>query len=139
MGFLDRMRASMGRIHLIYLGGHPELPRSRSVEIERRGDNINLYVPSKDEPIASIPVSAIKSVKLERASGRSVGKAAVGAIAGGTILGPAGLIAGAAIGGRKKKEGVIVVTIQHGSLELEVLFGGPTADRNYPKFVQLLK
>jgi len=139
MGFLDRMKASMQRVHLTYLGGHPDLPRRQSVGIERQGDNINLYVSYKDEPIANIPLSTVKSVKLERASSRSLGKAAGGAIIGGALAGPVGLIAGGALGGHKKKDSVIVVTVQYGSAELEVLFGGENAERNYPKFVQLLK
>ena len=137
MGFLDRMKASMRRVHLIYLGGHPDLPKKRAVEIEREGDNINLY--DRDNPIATIPVSSIKFVKLERASGRSLGKAAGGAIVGGALLGPAGALAGGALGGRKKKESVIVVTMLYGSAELEVFFGGENAERTYPRFVQLLK
>ena len=139
MGFLDRMKASMKRIHLKYLGGHPDLPRSQDVEIERQGDNINLYSSSKDDSIASIPLSAIKSINLERASSRSLGKGAAGAIVGGALAGPVGLIAGGAFGGRKKKESVIVVTMRYGSAELQVLFGGQNTERIYPRFVQLLK
>ena len=139
MGVLDRMKASMSRVHLTYLGGYPELSRQQIVGIERQGENLNLYSRHKDEPIASIPVSAIKSVQLERAGSRSLGKGAAGAIAGGILLGPAGAIAGGAVGGRKKKDSVIVVTMDVGSAELQVLFGGENAERNYPKFAQLLR
>ncbi len=139
MGFLDRMKASVKRIHLTYLGGCPDIPKRQSVEVERQGDNLDIYVSHKDDPIASIPVSAIKSVKLERASSRSLGKAAGGAVVGGALAGPAGALLVGALGGRKKKESVIVATIQYGSAELEVLFGGANVERNYPRFVQLLK
>lgn len=139
MGFLDRMKASMKRIHLTYLGGHPDLPRRQPVEIERQGDHLDLYVSHKDEPIASILLSDIKSVKLERASSRSVGKAAGGAVVGGALAGPAGAIIGGALGGHKKKENVIIITVPHGPAELEILFGGENVDRNYLRLVQLLK
>lgn len=138
MGFFDRMKASMGRIHLTYLGGYPELPKQQRVEIERMGDDVKLYISYKDEPLASIPVSTIKSVKLERGSSRSLGKGAAGAIVGGVVAGPIGLLAGGALGARKKKESVIVVTVNFGSAELEVLFGGEYAEKSYPKFAQLL-
>lgn len=63
-------------------------------------------------------------------SGRSAGKAAIGAIAGTLLAGPLGLIAGAALGGGKKH----IVAIQHtdiqaslvlelSSSELQVLVG----------------
>jgi hypothetical protein len=139
MGLLDRMKASMQRVHLTYLGGHPDLPKSQRIQVEREGDNIVFYVSHKDAPVASIPLNAMKSVRLERAGSRSAGKAAAGAIAGGYLAGPAGLIAGAALGGRKKKESVIIVTIQQGPVELDILLGGENAERNYPKFTQLLK
>lgn len=139
MGFLDRAKAFMKRIHLIYLGGHPDLAKRQRIEIERQGDRLDLYVSNKDERVASIPLSDIKSVKLERASSRSLGKAAVDAVVGGALAGPAGAIIGGALGGRKKKENVIVMTVQHGTAELEVLFSGENVDRNYPRFVQLLK
>lgn len=139
MGILDRMKRSMKQIHLTYLGGHPDLSGPRLVGIERQGDQINLYSRNKDKPVASIPLSAVKSVKLERASSRSLGKAAAGAIAGGVLLGPVGAIAGGALGGHKRKESVIIVTVQQGPIELEILFGGKNAEQHYPKFVQLFK
>jgi hypothetical protein len=139
MGFLDRMKASITRVHFTYLGGHPDISKQQVVGIEREGDNVNLYSPQKDDPIATIPLATIKSVKLERSGSRSLGKAAGGAIVGGALLGPVGAIAGGALGGRKKKESLIVLTVQQGPMELEVLLGGENTERNYPRFTQLLK
>lgn len=139
MGFLDRIKASMTQVHFTYLGGHPDISKRQIVGIEREGDNLNLYSPNKDDPIATIPLSTIKSAKLERSGSRSLGKAAGGAIVGGALLGPAGLLAGGALGGRKKKESVIILTVQHGPTELEVLLGGENTERKYPRFTQLLK
>ena len=151
MGILDNMKRSMERskkqICLPYLGGHPDLPKSCPVLIEREEDHISLSsvsVFSHAKPLAHIPLSDIRSVKLERASARSLGKAAGGAVVGGLLLGPAGALAGGALGGRRKDESIIVITIQYGSAELEILFGtgsegGENVERAYPKFAQLLK
>lgn len=139
MGFLDRVKASMTRVNFTYLGGHPDISKRQVVGIDREGDNLNLYSLNKDDPIATIPLSTIKSVKLERSGSRSLGKSAGGAIVGGALLGPVGLLAGGALGGRKKKESVVIITVQHGPTELEVLLGGDNTERKYPRFTQLLK
>jgi hypothetical protein len=139
MGFLDRAKASMTQVHFEYLGGHPDITRQQQIRVGREGENINLYALNKDEPIAMIPISSIKNIKLEKSGSRSLGKAAGGAIIGGALLGPVGLIAGGALGGRKKNESVVILVIQYGVTELEVLLGGEYAERHYPRIVQLLK
>ena len=140
MGILDKLKEQMSQVKLTYLGGHPDLARSTIVYVGREGGNLNLYKMGK--LLVSIPISSIKGARLERASSRSAGKTALGAVAGGVIAGPLGMIAGGALGARKKKESTIVLTIQHGPAEVEVLFGGVGRDdveKKYPRFVNLLK
>lgn len=61
------------------------------------------------------------STTLERVdAGRSAGKAAVGAIAGTLLAGPLGLIAGAALGGRKTYVVLARSTISGSTLLVEV-------------------
>lgn len=61
------------------------------------------------------------SSRLERVdAGRSAGKAAVGAIAGTLLAGPLGLIAGAALGGRKTYVVLATSTISGSTLLVEV-------------------
>jgi hypothetical protein len=50
----------------------------------------------------------------QEAASRSAGKAAAGAIIGGVLTGGLGLLAGAAIGGRKKDASTAVVTFEDG-------------------------
>lgn len=143
MKFLDTLKNNLEnqkyRIQLTYLGGHPDISSRMLIHIERKDDHINLCRGHKI--LTEIPLSAIKSIRLERASSRSTGKAATGAIVGAVIAGPLGLIAGGALGGRKKNESVILVTVQLGSSQSEILFGGVGkrgAEIKYPKFVKLL-
>lgn len=51
---------------------------------------------------------------------RSAGKAAAGAIVGGVLTGGVGLIAGAAIGGRKKDASILVITVEREGIEYDV-------------------
>ncbi len=43
MGFLDRMKATMRRVHFTYLSGHPDISKQQVVGIAREEDKINLY------------------------------------------------------------------------------------------------
>lgn len=54
----------------------------------------------------------ITKIEWEHKEGRSAGGSAVGAIGGGLLAGPLGLIAGAAIGGRKKDVSTAVVSFE---------------------------
>ncbi len=146
MGILDAVKKSFEEakksVQLNYLGGHPDISRSMLVHVKREDDSLGVYRGKK--LLASLPLSTIKGVRLERASSIDVGKTATGAIAGGILLGPLGLIAGSALGARKRKDkSVIVVTVQYESVELQVLFGGVGKEdltrKKYPKFVQLIK
>jgi hypothetical protein len=141
MGFLDKIKEGMARINLTYIGGHPEIDKAYLVSVGREGDNLSIFRGARI--LASIPVSSIKSTRLERADNRSLGKGALGAVAGGVLLGPLGLVAGGALGGRKKDASVIVVTIEYGKSEIEVLFAGANKNddikRKYPRFANLLK
>lgn len=54
----------------------------------------------------------VKNVEWEEAHIRSVGKAAAGAIVGGVLTGGIGLLAGAALGGRRKEDSTAILVLQ---------------------------
>lgn len=56
----------------------------------------------------------VTNIEWEYKEGRSVGKTAVGAIGGGLIAGPIGLVAGAAIGAKKNEISTAVITLEEG-------------------------
>ena len=56
----------------------------------------------------------ISSIEWEHKEGRSAGKAAVGAAAGGILAGPIGLLAGAAIGGKKNEISTAIINFEEG-------------------------
>lgn len=145
MGILDTLKKSLEEskkiVQLTYIGGHPDISRSMLIYIKREDDSLNLYRGRK--LLTNLPLSAIKAVRLERASNIAIGRTAGGAIAGGILFGPLGLLAGGALGARKRKDkSVIVVTIQQDSTELQVLFGGVRNENiagKYSRFTQLIK
>lgn len=64
----------------------------------------------------------VTKIEWDEKGKRSSGKAAAGAIVGGVLTGGIGLIAGVAIGGRKKDNSLAVVTYQDGPLESTIYF-----------------
>lgn len=86
-----------------------------------------------------IPVSSIKNVSLQKGSSRSVGKAAAGAIVGGVLTGGIGAVAGAALGGRKKDDSLLVVTVDYHGMDIELIFGGDNVTSKYSQFMGLLR
>jgi len=141
MGFLDKIKEGMAQVKLTYVGGHPDINKACLVYVGRDGDN--LKISRAGRVLTNIPVSSIKSTQLERADSRSLGKGALGAIAGGALLGPLGLVAGGAFGARKKDASVIVVTIDYNGSEMQVLFAAADKKddikKKYPRFANLLK
>lgn len=88
------------------------------------------------------PISSIGGVPLERISNHLIRKATLSVVASGVIAGPSGMIAGGVLRVCKKKESAIILTVQQGPAEVEILFGGVGKDdveKGYPRFVNLLK
>lgn len=135
MGFMDSLKQQASSVQLQYLGGHPEASTAGNVTVVRDGDYI---VFSGVHRPPNIFVSNVKKVELDKASKRSAGKAAAGAIIGGVLTGGIGLIAGAAIGGRKKDDSIIVMTVAYKGMDVEMVFGGDDVSKKYGKFTALL-
>lgn len=140
MGFLSGIKRQLTTLNITYLGGHPDLTKSPiAVGVGKEDDMIVIYFGPTFSPKLKIPKADITNVTLEKASKRSLGKAAAGAIVGGVLTGGIGAIAGAALGGRKKDDSVIVMTIKYGPAEVDVLFGGDDVSKKYSQFVALLR
>jgi hypothetical protein len=134
--FLDVPKITVRNIK--YLGGHPDLPDARTVSLGKEDDALVLYSGFALTKLLSIPMSDVVNCTLERASKRSAGKAVAGAIVGGFLTGGIGALAGAAIGGRRRDDSVIVLTVRYGPATVDVLFGGDDATKKYAQFMKLL-
>ncbi|MDQ0876747.1 hypothetical protein QFZ77_005406 [Paenibacillus sp. V4I3] len=115
-------------VNLSYLGGHPKIKAGGEV-IVAKGSNQNTLLIGSQE---------IEVLKLEwdEKGQRSAGKAAAGAIIGGVLTGGIGLLAGAALGGRKKDNSLAVVSFKEGVLEGNIYFR--CDQKEYQKLSNLL-
>ena len=134
-GFMGDLKKQLSGVQLKYLGGHPDADFIGNVSVIREGDCITFF--SFNRPM--IPVSSIKNVSLQKGSSRSIGKAAAGAIVGGVLTGGIGAVAGAALGGRKKDDSMLVVTVDYHGMDIELIFGGDNVTSKYSQFMGLLR
>jgi hypothetical protein len=90
-----------------------------------QGKNVNIFktnTPGLVKFQAGLSLTKkfyITHIEWEHKEGRSAGKAAVGAIGGGILAGPLGLIAGAALGGKKNEVSTAVLYLKDEQTEKE--------------------
>ncbi|WP_456273646.1 hypothetical protein [Bacillus sp. AK031] len=127
----DRKRAiKAGRtkeIRLDYIGGHPTI-KPKQVSIRQGADPKVLKI--------GLVTLNVKKVEWDEKGKRSAGKAAAGAIIGGVATGGLGLIAGAAIGGRKKDTSCTIMTVEDDGIEYTLYFR--TNGKEYSKLVSMI-
>lgn len=122
-----------------YKGGHPEIPYTTKVimTINSKGIQLSHFNNFKKKEIF-IPKEKIVNVDLEEKTSRSAGKAAAGAIIGGVLTGGIGLLAGGALGARKKDQSKIYLTINYGDRDcVLILETGKKTDNVYSEIVGL--
>lgn len=104
-------------------------------QVAPEGIHLKLLIGFKSKKIF-IPKEDITEIGLNQETYRSAGKAATGAIIGGVLTGGIGFIAGAAIGGKRRKENelTLVVNYENESCYLEL-----KPSNSIPKLYQELK
>jgi hypothetical protein len=95
-----------------YLGGIPGHTTKTQAEISFNDDTMQIALLSGFKKI-KFPIKAddIVEVGLDEHTYRSAGKAVAGAIVGGVLTGGIGLLAGAALGGKRRKEGELTFVV----------------------------
>lgn len=101
--------------HLVYQYGFPQYKRPRKMFAKVTADSLDLYITKLPFWLDKISIAKddILEVDLDSETYRSAGKAAAGAIAGGVLTGGIGLIAGAAIGGKRRKENTLQLAVRY--------------------------
>lgn len=140
MGFWDKVKEEMNKsvqqakedannppVKFEYLGGHPKI-KGKEVKIRRGKDSQTLNIDGTNYQVTSVEW-------LEQGV-RSAGKAAAGAIIGGVLTGGIGLVAGAAIGGRKKDVSKAVITVQDGVVNYTIYLR--CEEKEFQKLTSLL-
>jgi hypothetical protein len=119
MGFFDAMKFPIYTIK--YEGGLPDFkPAPGTIQFKEDYAELKLMVGFSRETITIQPDDIIE-IGLNQETFRSAGKAAAGAIVGGILTGGIGLIAGAAIGGKRRKENQLHLIIKYMNTACEIL------------------
>ncbi len=100
---------------LVYQYGFPQYKRPRKMFVKVTDNSLDLYLTKLLFWMDKVSISKddILEVDLDSETYRSAGKAAAGAIAGGVLTGGIGLIAGAAIGGKRRKENTLQLAVRY--------------------------
>lgn len=118
-----------------YLGGHPHLKSGKIVVWKGQTPNTLLLEQKFTNDKTKHEVTVTK-LEWDEKGKRSAGSAAAGAIIGGVLTGGVGLLAGAAIGGRKKDNSLAVMTYNIGVVESAIYFRADMED--FQKLAKLL-
>jgi len=100
---------------LIYQYGFPQYKQPRRMMVKVTETTLDLYITKLPfwYDVICLPKEAILEISLDSETYRSAAKTVVGAIAGGVLTGGIGLIAGAALGGKRRKENTLQLAVQH--------------------------
>jgi hypothetical protein len=115
-------------IFIDHIGGHPELTANTSICVAQGLDKYTLRLNDN--------LVTVKGLEWDEKGQRSAGKAVAGAIVGGVLTGGIGLLAGAAIGGKKNDNSVAILTCTDGVIEYTVYFRADS--EKYQKLASLL-
>ncbi|UAY53447.1 SHOCT domain-containing protein [Ferruginibacter albus] len=119
MGFFDAMKFPV--YTLKYEGGLPGFkPAPGSIQFKNDQAELKIMVGFSRKTILLNPDDIVE-VGLDQETYRSAGKAAAGAIVGGILTGGIGLLAGAALGGKRRKENHLHLVVNYNGQECEVL------------------
>lgn len=112
MGFLDSsVSVEIVAGNALLSGKHVTITKGR--EKGSLSFNTGIFKPVKELRVVA--------VEWQEGSRRSAGKAAAGAIIGGVLTGGIGLLAGAAIGGRKRDNSIAIIALNDGQGQEQLL------------------
>ena len=140
MGFLDSLKDSLKypRFSEKYEMGFTDISSGdKPVIIQFRENEVEFKILTGFTSVKKIiKPNDIIEVGLNQETYRSGGKAAAGAIIGGVLTGGIGLLAGAAIGGKRRKENQLTLIVNDNGNECDI-FLKPSKD--IPKLYSELK
>lgn len=120
----------MKSVSLEYLGGHPDLKGGKKVTLSKSSSG---EVEFSGGLLSKVSAEIVDYAWGEQAK-RSAGKAAAGAIVGGVLTGGIGAIAGAALGGKRKDNSILHVTVNQQGKTYHLQFRADA--KQYNEFVK---
>lgn len=120
-----------------YLSGFPfcKYRTPITIKVVPEGIDIKIIVGIKSKKFL-IPKEDIVEIGLNQETYRSAGKAATGAIVGGVLTGGIGLLAGAALGGKRRKDNELQLVVNY---ENEICYIELKSSSTIPKLYQEIK
>lgn len=112
-----------------YLGGLSTFPQAGEMQVKIHNRLRRITFTKKYEDHI-INFEDIIEISFNQASTRSGGAAATGAVIGGILTGGIGLLAGAAIGGRKKDNSTLYITYNAGGRSMEIMLKTTSLSRD---------
>jgi len=123
-----------------YLGGHPEIakPGDITISINKTSKYLELKAGIFSDKI-KVFAREIVDISFEEKHKRSAGGALKGAIIGGVLTGGLGFLAGAALGGKRKDDSTIYLTINYNNREFDIILkAGKRTDDLYAAIISCL-
>ncbi|WP_269233831.1 SHOCT domain-containing protein [Flavobacterium flavigenum] len=140
MGFLDSLKDSLKfpRFSEKYEMGFPDISSGeKPVIIQFRENEVEFKILTGFTSVKKIiKPDDIIEVGLNQESYRSAGKAVTGAVIGGILTGGIGLLAGAAIGGKRRKENQLTLIVNNNGNECDIFL---KQSKDIPKIYSELK
>ena len=124
-----------------YISGFPFCRYKTPIMIEVTPEQLNIrLLMGFSWKNFSIPASDIVEIGLNQETYRSAGKAAAGAIVGGVLTGGIGLLAGAALGGKRRKDNEMTLVVDYQGTECNIeLKSSKTIPNLYQEIKKIFK
>ncbi len=126
---MEASNNQMATVEMEFIGGHPNFKPGKVINMRKDKNGKVLFTSL----LGNVELKIVNYSWGEQ-SKRSAGKAATGAIIGGALTGGVGLIAGAAIGGKRQDNSVLHMSVEQNGVMYHLQFRAD--QKKYNEFIK---